>query len=67
MGSDQGESKSRPLVLVAGYVHDVSSMLDRHPGGRVLLEGMIGKNATAAFFGGVHEHTSVAMNVSHIL
>jgi stearoyl-CoA desaturase (delta-9 desaturase) len=62
--SFQEQSSSRPLVLVSGFIHDVSSFLDEHPGGRNLLAKNIGKDATTAFFGGVYDHSNAAHNVS---
>ena len=53
----------RPLVVVAGFIHDVSSFLDEHPGGRHLIAKMIGKDGTTAFFGGVYDHSNAAHNV----
>jgi stearoyl-CoA desaturase (delta-9 desaturase) len=61
--SFQEQSSSRPLVLISGFIHDVSSFLDEHPGGRNLLAKDIGKDATSAFFGGVYEHSNAAHNV----
>ena len=55
----------RPLVIVAGFIHDVSSFMDEHPGGRHLIAKMIGKDATTAFFGGVYDHSNAAHNVCH--
>lgn len=57
------EAQSRPLVVIQGIVHDVSSILDSHPGGRELLAQKIGKDATAAFMGGVYEHSNAAHNL----
>ena len=54
----------RPLVVVAGFIHDVSNFMDEHPGGRHLIAKMIGKDATTAFFGGVYDHSNAAHNVS---
>lgn len=59
----QEQSKERPLVLIAGFIHDVSSFIDEHPGGRHLLAKNVGKDATAAFFGGVYDHSNAAHNV----
>ncbi|TEB25093.1 delta 9-fatty acid desaturase protein [Coprinellus micaceus] len=59
----QEESKTRPLVLISGFIHDISSILDEHPGGRYHLASNIGKDATAAFFGGVYVHSSAAHNL----
>lgn len=59
----QEESKERPLILVAGFIHDVSSFLDEHPGGRHLLTKNIGRDATTAFHGGVYDHSNAAHNL----
>ncbi|KAH9928575.1 delta9-fatty acid desaturase [Amylocystis lapponica] len=57
------QSEKRPLVVVAGFIHDVSSFVDEHPGGRHLLTKFIGKDATTAFFGGVYEHSNAGHNL----
>ena len=59
----QEQSKKRPLILVAGFIHDVSPFMDEHPGGRHLLAKNIGRDATTAFFGGVYDHSNAAHNV----
>ncbi|TCD66939.1 hypothetical protein EIP91_000717 [Steccherinum ochraceum] len=61
--SFQDQSLKRPLVVVAGHIHDVSAFLDEHPGGRHLLTKNIGKDATTAFFGGVYDHSNAAHNL----
>jgi len=61
--SFQEQAKTRPLVLIAGFIHDVSSFMDEHPGGRHLLRKNVGKDATAAFFGGVYDHSNAAHNL----
>jgi stearoyl-CoA desaturase (delta-9 desaturase) len=61
--SFQEQSNSRPLVLISGFIHDVSSFLDEHPGGRHLLSKHLGKDATPAFFGGVYDHSNAAHNL----
>ncbi len=61
--SFQEQSLKRPLVVVAGFIHDVASFMDEHPGGRHLIVKMIGKDATTAFFGGVYDHSNAAHNV----
>ena len=53
----------RPLVAVAGVVHDVSGFLPDHPGGRALLRSALGKDATAMFNGGVYLHSNAAHNL----
>ncbi len=52
----------RELVLIAGFVHDVSNFIDSHPGGRALLKSQVGKDATVPFHGGVQEHSIAAHN-----
>lgn len=61
--SFQKQSNKRPLILVSGFIHDVSDFLDEHPGGRHLLVKYIGKDATTAFFGGVYDHSNAAHNL----
>lgn len=59
----QEQSAKRPLILVAGFIHDVADFMDEHPGGRHLVVKYIGKDATTAFFGGVYDHSNAAHNV----
>jgi cytochrome b involved in lipid metabolism len=61
--SVQEESKSRTVILVSGFIHDVSNFLEQHPGGGALLLRNTGKDMTASFFGGVYAHSSAAHNV----
>ncbi|CAF0981678.1 unnamed protein product [Adineta ricciae] len=53
----------RVLVLIAGFIHDVSNFIDSHPGGRALIRSYVGKDATVAFYGGVHDHNTAAHNM----
>ncbi|KAL2313154.1 putative acyl-CoA desaturase [Schizosaccharomyces pombe] len=55
------QSKTRPLVLINGVVHDMTGF--EHPGGQGLLRSAFGKDATAAFNGGVYDHTNGAHNL----
>ena len=50
-------------MLIAGYIHDVSSFVDSHPGGRHVLVNGTGQDTTAAFYGGVYKHSNAAHNV----
>uniref|UniRef100_A0A0W0F6L9 stearoyl-CoA 9-desaturase n=1 Tax=Moniliophthora roreri TaxID=221103 RepID=A0A0W0F6L9_MONRR len=59
----QNQSNKRPLILISGFIHDVSDFLEEHPGGRHLLVKYIGKDATTAFFGGVYGHSNAAHNL----
>ena len=60
---DQEQAKKRSLILVSGFIHDVGSFIDEHPGGPHLLIKFIGKDATTAFFGGGYDHSNAAHNV----
>lgn len=61
------QAEKRALVVVAGFIHDVSGFLDEHPGGRAYLLRYVGKDATTAFFGGVYEHSNAGHNVRFLL
>lgn len=63
----QEQCQKRPLILIAGFIHDVSAFIDEHPGGRHLLVKNIGKDASTAFFGGVYDHSNAAHNVCSCL
>ncbi|KZT10376.1 delta 9-fatty acid desaturase protein [Laetiporus sulphureus 93-53] len=60
--SFQEQSGKRALVVIGGFIHDVSSFVEEHPGGRHLIAKNIGKDATTAFFGGVYDHSNAAHN-----
>ncbi|KAG8947466.1 hypothetical protein FRC00_009110 [Tulasnella sp. 408] len=61
--SFQEQAKTRPLVLISGFIHDVSAFMDEHPGGKHLIKKNLGKDATTAFFGGVYDHSNAAHNL----
>jgi len=61
--SFQEQSQARPLVLVSGFIHDIEPFIDSHPGGSRLLKEYIGKDASAAFFGGIYDHSNAAHNL----
>ncbi|KDQ16491.1 hypothetical protein BOTBODRAFT_186520 [Botryobasidium botryosum FD-172 SS1] len=59
----QEEAKSRLLVLVGGFIHDLSGFADKHPGGKAFITSSAGKDVTASFFGGVYAHSHAAHNL----
>ncbi|KAJ6598464.1 delta 9-fatty acid desaturase protein [Mycena vulgaris] len=61
------ESKKRPLILVSGFIHDVSSFLEQHPGGATYLTRNSGIDVTAAFFGGTYRHSNAAHNLMSMM
>ncbi|EPS98351.1 hypothetical protein FOMPIDRAFT_1061396 [Fomitopsis schrenkii] len=56
------QALKRPLIVIGGFIHDVSQLIDEHPGGRHLILKNIGKDATTVFFGGVYDHSNAAHN-----
>jgi stearoyl-CoA desaturase (delta-9 desaturase) len=56
---DAGEG----LVIVRGIVHDVKNFIPEHPGGAALIKSFVGKDASAAFHGGVYNHSNGARNL----
>lgn len=59
---DQRCREGNMYICIAGVVHDVTDFIDKHPGGRAMLCSQIGKDATAAFNGGIYDHTNSAHN-----
>ncbi|GAA5821841.1 hypothetical protein JCM3770_005558 [Rhodotorula araucariae] len=53
-------SKTRQLLVVAGFIHDVSTFIDEHPGGAALIRSRLGRDATTAFYGGAYDHSNAA-------
>lgn len=56
-------NNGRALIAVAGVVHDVTTFIKDHPGGKAMIQSQIGKDATAAFNGGVYMHSNAAHNL----
>ncbi|KAJ7058230.1 delta9-fatty acid desaturase [Mycena amicta] len=61
--SYQKQAAERPLLLVSGFIHDVSTFIEEHPGGAPIIAKYIGKDATTAFFGGIYDHSNAAHNL----
>ncbi|KAJ8518644.1 hypothetical protein ONZ45_g4315 [Pleurotus djamor] len=59
----QRQSVKRTLVLISGFIHDVTHFVDQHPGGRTAIVRASGKDMTSAFFGGVYSHSNAAHNL----
>jgi stearoyl-CoA desaturase (delta-9 desaturase) len=57
------QSEKRPLILISGFIHDVSDFIEEHPGGAHFIRNYIGKDASTAFFGGVYDHSNAAHNL----
>ncbi|KAH8917053.1 hypothetical protein BT69DRAFT_1355059 [Atractiella rhizophila] len=63
------ECKTRQLVVIAGFIHDVGPFLENgdHPGGNSILASRVGKDATTAFNGGIYDHSNAAHNLLAML
>ncbi|KAJ6044920.1 hypothetical protein N7499_007425 [Penicillium canescens] len=55
-------NRGRCWVSIDGMVYDVTDYMNDHPGGRDLIEGVIGKDATALYYGH-HSHSPHAAAV----
>lgn len=42
LGAVQEQSQKRPLILISGFIHDVSTFIEEHPGGAHLIVKFIG-------------------------
>src|SRR5260221_3862700 len=51
------------LIAIGGIIHDVTDFVKDHPGGKSLIVGAVGKDATSMFNGGVYLHSNAAHNL----
>jgi stearoyl-CoA desaturase (delta-9 desaturase) len=51
-------------IALSGFVIDVTEFKDDHPGGAKMLLSMRGRDATAAFEGGMNNHSNSARNLA---
>lgn len=61
------KTSGRCLVVIAGFIHDVTTFMHEHPGGLPLIKAKLGKDATTSFFGGVYEHSRASHNMLTML
>eukprot|EP01095_Lingulamoeba_sp_RSL-Kostka_P005222 TRINITY_DN1655_c8_g1_i1.p1 TRINITY_DN1655_c8_g1~~TRINITY_DN1655_c8_g1_i1.p1 ORF type:complete len:835 (-),score=235.58 TRINITY_DN1655_c8_g1_i1:253-2757(-) len=50
-------------VIVNGIVYDITPFLDKHPGGRGILQAYLGKDITNVFNGLIYNHSIAARNM----
>jgi stearoyl-CoA desaturase (delta-9 desaturase) len=55
--------KGRALVAIDGVIHDVADFVSEHPGGAIMISSRVGKDGSAAFHGGVYNHSNAAHNI----
>ncbi|KAI9606853.1 hypothetical protein H4Q26_006393 [Puccinia striiformis f. sp. tritici PST-130] len=46
---ESDKKNGRDLIVVGGFIHDVTEFIDEHPGGRALIKTRLGRDATTAF------------------
>jgi stearoyl-CoA desaturase (delta-9 desaturase) len=63
MTAQQVKEDPRCLVIVDGIAHDMSLWQGQHPGGKDVLEVFRGTDASAAYHGGVYDHSKIAHNI----
>jgi stearoyl-CoA desaturase (delta-9 desaturase) len=51
------------LIVIDGLVYDVAHFIDSHPGGAGFIRHRLGRDASAAFNGGVYSHGNAARNL----
>ncbi|GAA5888456.1 hypothetical protein JCM16303_002773 [Sporobolomyces ruberrimus] len=52
--------QTRKLMVIGGFVHDVATFIEEHPGGARFIKSRLGTDATTAFYGGVYDHSNGA-------
>lgn len=60
-------AKGQDLILISGVIYDVGHFIPQHPGGSSLLKGMLGKDCSSQFHGGMYDHSQVARNMLRMM
>lgn len=55
------------LIVIDGFVLDVTDFAKIHPGGEKLITAFLGKDATGVFNGGIYKHANGARNLASML
>ncbi|KAJ5907785.1 acyl-CoA desaturase [Penicillium taxi] len=55
--------KTLKLILIEDIVYDITSFIEKHPGGAALIRSGVGKDATGLFNGDVYRHSQAARNL----
>lgn len=58
--------EGREWLIIDGFVLDMTPFKAKHPGGEKILRAYYGKDATAAFHGGLNMHTNAAENLAEM-
>lgn len=54
---------NRKWILIEGILYDMEGFVKEHPGGEKYIQANYGKDMTAAFNGGVYNHSNGARNL----
>ncbi|KAF9582569.1 hypothetical protein BGW38_000050 [Lunasporangiospora selenospora] len=58
---------NKKWILLEGVVYDVTNFMTEHPGGEKYIKMGIGKDMTAAFNGGMYDHSNAARNLLSLM
>ncbi|KAI7819244.1 delta-9 fatty acid desaturase [Gamsiella multidivaricata] len=61
------KNDNKKWILLEGVVYDVADFISEHPGGPKYLNMSIGKDMTAAFNGGMYDHSNAARNLLSLM
>lgn len=60
-------NEDRKLIVINGYICDISEYMAQHPGGTKVLKYYLGKDASDAFNKGMNIHSRAAKTRIHLL
>ncbi|KAG0245383.1 hypothetical protein BGW41_000010 [Actinomortierella wolfii] len=61
------KNDGKKWILLEGVVYDVADFMTEHPGGEKYIKMAIGKDMTAAFNGGMYDHSNAARNLLSLM
>ncbi|KAF9364535.1 hypothetical protein BGX34_001253 [Mortierella sp. NVP85] len=61
------KNDNKKWILLEGVVYDVADFINEHPGGPKYINMGIGKDMTAAFNGGMYDHSNAARNLLSLM
>ncbi|KAG0375716.1 MAG: delta-9 desaturase [Linnemannia gamsii] len=61
------KNDNKKWILLEGVVYDVADFMAEHPGGEKYIKIGVGKDMTAAFNGGMYDHSNAARNLLSLM
>ncbi|KAF9286146.1 hypothetical protein BGZ68_003180 [Mortierella alpina] len=61
------KNDNKKWILLEGVVYDVADFMSEHPGGEKYIKMGVGKDMTAAFNGGMYDHSNAARNLLSLM